>query len=60
MTTDKKWPEYGCHVELEAGEAPDQCVIDLGCPSDCNYGHTPSGRARKSPHTCKHWRKIKP
>jgi hypothetical protein len=57
-TKPKLWPEYGCHVDLCEGEKPDDCVISYGAHGDCTFGHTPSGRPRRHPHTCKHWQKV--
>lgn len=39
----KQWCEhmprlkYGCHLDLEEGQDPDECVIDLGRVHDCIY-----------------------
>jgi hypothetical protein len=56
----KPWPEYGCHVDLfdAPDEEPDECVLNNSVPSDCIYGHTSPGRPRKSPHTCKYWKRV--
>lgn len=49
---------YGCHVDLAKDEEPDGCVIEYGAHSDCLYAIFPSGRLRRTPRTCKWWRKI--
>ena len=56
--SQKNWPEYGCHVEMAEGEKPDECVLMVSSHEDCIYAKTPSGRPRKSPHTCKYWKKV--
>ena len=50
---------YGCHVDLLAGETPDDCVIDYNAPEDCVFGHGPTGIARRSKWACKHWKPFK-
>lgn len=57
---EKAFPEYGCHVDLAPDEKPDDCVLSYGAPGDCIYGFTSPRRPRKSPHTCKYWRKVQP
>lgn len=59
MATDKPWPIYGCHVDVDHGCPPDDCVINLGQPQDCFYGTTSTGRERKTPNGCEYWRRIK-
>ena len=52
----KPWPKYACHVDEVHGEEPDECVLMLGTPKDCDLATFPDGRVRKGPHTCKWWR----
>ena len=47
--------KYGCHVEVEEGVQPDDCVIDIGDVEDCIYAK-PGMRKEQ----CKYWRIIKP
>lgn len=54
----KHFGPYGCHIELAAGEAPDDCVLNYDAPADCRFGHTESGRVRRHPHTCPYWKPI--
>lgn len=49
---------YGCHIDLADGDEPDGCVIMYGAPGDCIFGTLASGRSRRSPFTCKYWRKV--
>jgi hypothetical protein len=42
--------QYGCHVDLNEGEAPDGCVKDYGADSDCTYA--PRHRTREG---CRYW-----
>jgi len=59
MATDKPWPLYGCHVEVDVGESVDDCVVNMGMPCDGMYAKTASGRERKTPNGCEYWRRIK-
>lgn len=53
--------KYGCHVEVEAGNPPyTYCVVERDAHEDCGYSHTPTGRKRKTPNTCPHWKPIGP
>ena len=45
--------QYGCYVDLEAGEQPDGCVKDYGSDADCTYA--PRHRTREG---CRYWRRI--
>lgn len=42
---------YGCHLDLEDGQEPDDCVIDSGRHSDCTYAKP--GMRREQ---CPYWR----
>ena len=58
-TNIKNGVEYGCHVELDFGEKPDDCVLDLGENEYCMFATLESGRPRRSKWTCEYWKKIK-
>jgi len=45
--------KYGCHVDLEEGEMPDECVIDLGDVCGCIYAK--EGMRKEQ---CKYWRIV--
>ena len=42
-------PVLGCHCDLEPGQDPDVCVLDVNRPNDCIYSHC----GDKS--NCKYW-----
>ena len=48
---------YGCHCDLEHGQAPDDCVLDGGRPEDCHYTRQliEKGQGKES---CEYWRPI--
>ena len=48
-------PKYGCHVDVEQGVQPDDCVIDEDRHHECIYAK-PGMRKEQ----CKYWRIIKP
>jgi len=45
--------KYGCHVDLEEGIEPDECVIDRGDFDDCVYAR-PGMRKEQ----CKYWKIV--
>lgn len=45
--------DYGCHCDLEEGQAPDGCVLDDGSPQDCVYARKIGVKQQ-----CEHWRPI--
>ena len=46
---------YGCHVDLEEGQEPDDCVIDSGHLNDCSYAK--KGMRKEQ---CEYWQICKP
>ena len=48
--------KYGCHVDLEEGQEPDNCVLDGGDVEHCFYAKTYGENARQK---CKEWKPIK-
>jgi hypothetical protein len=51
MTGKLEYLHYGCHVDLEQGEVPDGCVIDIGDYNGCI--HATKGMRKEQ---CKYWR----
>jgi len=51
----KKLPplKYGCHVDLDFDEGPDDCVIDIGNLDDCQYAK--EGMRKEQ---CKYWKIV--
>lgn len=48
---------YGCHCDLEEGQAPDACVIDQGRPNDCVHAmHEEKAAGWKN--KCVHWKPV--
>jgi hypothetical protein len=45
--------KFGCHCDLDEGEEPDECYIDLGRLDDCIYA--PRHRTREG---CPYWREV--
>jgi hypothetical protein len=45
--------KYGCHVDLEKGEMPDECVIDTGALCNCVFAK--EGMRKEQ---CKYWRIV--
>jgi hypothetical protein len=58
-TVTRAGKRYGCHLDVAIGIEPDGCVAMDECPSLCGFGHTESGRERRSRWTCQHWRAIR-
>ena len=48
---------YGCHCDLEDGQAPDDCVLDSDRPSDCHYTR-PLIEKGQGKEACEYWRPI--
>lgn len=48
-------PVYRCHVDLEDGMEPDDCVLDSGRRDDCFYARLHGDRAREH---CGEWKPI--
>ncbi len=48
---------YGCHCDLEPGQAPDGCVL-LGDGDYCIYANS-LRKAGKTVADCEYWRPIK-
>jgi len=48
--------KYGCYVDLEEGQEPDNCVLDGGNIEHCFYAKTYGENARQK---CKEWKPIK-
>jgi hypothetical protein len=48
---------YGCHCDLEPGEAPDGCVLDDNAPQNCVYAGllVAQGRGKRD---CGYWQPI--
>lgn len=49
--------KWGCHCELEDGEEPDECVLDISHPGGCVYAMMLS-REGKGRDDCEHWRRY--
>jgi hypothetical protein len=45
--------KFGCHVELNVGELPDDCVKDYGADGDCIYA-----RRHRTREACKYWQPV--
>lgn len=52
MSKDTK---YACHIDLDEGQAPDNCVLDGGDPDHCFYARRYGQDARKH---CGEWKPI--
>lgn len=52
--------KFACHVEAEAGEQPDGCVLDYGCPADCDHAWRHTGWTRKTRESCRFWLPVQP
>lgn len=48
-------PVYRCHIDLEEGMEPDDCVLDSGRRDDCVYARLHGDRAREH---CGEWKPI--
>jgi hypothetical protein len=46
---------YGCHVDLEPGQEPDDCEILTGSLNNCVYA-----KEDMRPEQCKYWKPIMP
>ena len=44
---------YGCHVDLEEDQEPDDCVINTGTMDECIYA-----KPGMRPEQCEYWRVI--
>ena len=53
--TDKAFPKFACYCDLEVGEEPTDCVINIDHWSSCNLATTGTGRPRRSPTGCEYW-----
>ena len=49
---------HACHCDLNPGENPDACVIDLGRVSDCSLALTNRDKSNWKSQ-CKHWKPFK-
>lgn len=47
--------KYGCHVDLEPGQEPDDCVIDTGDLFNCIYAKESMRKEQ-----CKYWKICTP
>lgn len=48
--------DYACHIDLEPGQEPDQCVLDIdGVGNYCYYVHKHGTDARKY---CGEWKPV--
>lgn len=45
--------KYGCHVELNFGDTPDDCVKDYGGDADCVYA-----KRHRTREGCKYWQPV--
>jgi len=43
--------KFGCHCDLEDGQEPDDCVLNVGSRFDCTYAEN-----IKCPEDCEYWR----
>jgi hypothetical protein len=50
---------YACHVDLDVGEQPDECVLDKGLPEHCLYARKLTAEG-KDKTACGYWRPIVP
>lgn len=48
---------HGCHVDLEEGQKPDDCVMDFDAHQDCVYAMKLQ-REGKTKLQCEYWRPI--
>jgi hypothetical protein len=48
---------HGCHVDLEEGMEPDECVLDEGSPNKCIYARRLL-REGKDKTACEYWKPI--
>lgn len=48
-------PVYRCHIDLEEGMEPDDCVLDSGFRDDCFYARRYGDKAREH---CGEWKPI--
>ena len=48
---------FGCHCDLEPGQKPDSCVLDIDRTQDCVYAGIllKNGQGRND---CKYWRIV--
>ena len=49
--------KFGCHLELDPGQKPNECVIDEGTPHHCMYA-TNLVRDGKTKWNCPHWKEF--
>ena len=46
---------YGCHADLEEGQKPDDCVLNVGSITDCIYAEQ-----GMRPEQCRYWLSFNP
>jgi hypothetical protein len=46
---------HACHIDLEVGQSPDECVLDIGRVDDCVYARRYGEEGRKR---CGQWKPI--
>lgn len=49
---------YGCHIELETGMLPDNCVFEYGGIADCTVAIKLAAKG-ETQSSCKYWQPIK-
>jgi hypothetical protein len=47
------YKSFGCHFDLEPGQIPDACVIDLGRPHECI-----NAKSITCKEQCSYWREV--
>ncbi len=58
LTTDQPAPvRYGCHVDIEPGLDPDECVMDFGAFDDCRIAKKLQLEG-KCKTDCPHWKPV--
>lgn len=45
--------KWGCHCDLEEGQDPDGCVLDVGRPQDCCYARSAGAKQK-----CQYWQPV--
>lgn len=57
-TITRQGKRWGCHLELDFGQAPDGCVAMDGDHSHCDFGYLRPRVRRSTRWTCPHWKEI--
>lgn len=54
VVPDEEEVQYGCHCDLEPGQAPDECYIDTDKREQCVYA-----RRHEQKDQCEYWQPIR-